>query len=126
MQRGRDEVPASLRIRALADLAAGEGGHEAMQRLTLELTFLKSRCVLYRAFLTHGRGEPRYDGHRGACRAAALGVLALHLEYERETAPGGVLDRRGRPFVLGSMTAHDFLLAGTILCLDLSEGGGLR
>ncbi|CAK7205075.1 hypothetical protein SEUCBS139899_007840 [Sporothrix eucalyptigena] len=80
---------------------------------------------------------------RKSCLVSALRILDLHTEFEYETRPastaamaGGQKTGPARPgghrgvgrlatdrHMLSSLALHDFLLAATILCLDLIEGG---
>ncbi|KAL1903280.1 hypothetical protein Sste5346_000565 [Sporothrix stenoceras] len=84
---------------------------------------------------------------RQACLVSALRILDLHTEFEYETRPesmAATVARTGGPLfqaspepsggnrgvgrlatdrnMISSLALHDFLLAATILCLDLIEG----
>ncbi|CAK7213988.1 hypothetical protein SBRCBS47491_001987 [Sporothrix bragantina] len=79
---------------------------------------------------------------RQACLVSALRILDLHTEFEYETRPGSTAAMvGGHPpgppppgghrgagrlatdrNILSSLALHDFLLAATIICLDLIEG----
>ncbi|CAK7213350.1 hypothetical protein SCUCBS95973_001774 [Sporothrix curviconia] len=83
---------------------------------------------------------------RQACLVSALRILDMHTEFEYETRPGSTAATvGGHPpgpgpppppggnrgtgrlatdrHMLSSLALHDFLLAATIICLDLIEGG---
>lgn len=85
-------------------------------RINCELLYQKSLCVLHRKCL---RDDPENASSRGACTNAALTILEIQAELREESLPGGQLFRDR--WMLSSITLHDFLLAATIICLDLSE-----
>ncbi|QBZ56921.1 hypothetical protein PoMZ_01839 [Pyricularia oryzae] len=95
-----------------------------IHRVAADLMYHKSVCVLHRAYLTCGGGggrlpDPSVEYSRTACRASALRILKVQAEIEREMRPGGRL--HGEDYLLGGVVKHDFLLAATIMCLDLVE-----
>ncbi|KAL2876043.1 hypothetical protein SGCOL_008747 [Colletotrichum sp. CLE4] len=116
-------LPAVLRVRPIRETGFAEQNYTVMQRLMLELMYSKALCVLHRRYLSRERGcyngDPRFASSREICRAAALRVLDLHAEFDREASPGGRLfeDR----YMLSSLTLHDFMIAAMVVCLDLNE-----
>ncbi|KAK1526375.1 uncharacterized protein CCOS01_08793 [Colletotrichum costaricense] len=116
-------LPAVLRVRPIRETGFTEQNHTVMQRLMLELMYSKALCVLHRRYLSREKGcyngDPRFASSREICRAAALRVLDLHAEFDREASPGGRLfeDR----YMLSSLTLHDFMIAAMVVCLDLNE-----
>ncbi|OHE95526.1 hypothetical protein CORC01_09116 [Colletotrichum orchidophilum] len=114
-------LPPVLRIRPIRSTGFAEQNYTIMQRLMLELMYSKALCVLHRAYLSRDKGydDPRFASSREICRAAALRVLDLHAEFDREASPGGRLfeDR----YMLSSLTLHDFMIAAMVVCLDLNE-----
>jgi hypothetical protein len=90
-----------------------------LERCNIELLYLKSIIILHRRFVSY---EPAttssFETSRRACAEAALGILARQADLHQASQPGGRLyeDR----WMLGSLMAHDFLLAAMVLCLDLS------
>ncbi|TEA14023.1 Fusarisetin A cluster transcription factor fsa6 [Colletotrichum sidae] len=119
LHRWRRELPPSLAIRPIRTTGFSDAPYTIMHRLMLELMYSKALCVLHRAYLSRDKTEPRYARSRTTCRAAALRVLELHEEFDREASPGGRLfeDR----YMLSSLTLHDFMIAATVICLDLNE-----
>ncbi|GKT60724.1 zn(II)2Cys6 transcription factor [Colletotrichum tofieldiae] len=114
-----DALPATMRVRPIRATGFTEQNYTVMQRLMLELMYSKALCVLHRAYLSRDKADPRFAMSREICRDAALRVLDLHAEFDREASPGGRLyeDR----YMLSSLTLHDFMIAAMVVCLDLNE-----
>ncbi|KAF2471765.1 uncharacterized protein BDR25DRAFT_285369 [Lindgomyces ingoldianus] len=96
----------------------------SMRRLYLGLTFLKAELMLHRPFLLLGRTDPRYEYSRLACLDAALEIL----EFQKilDSRPGAkIWSMKYRlwsiSWRLSSLVNHDFLLATTVLALDLDR-----
>lgn len=77
----------------------------------------KAQCVLHRPFLNRARDNPRYIPSRRACIESSLELLKYQVMQHAESLPGGLL--QGRQWYNSSLSSHDFLLAGTILAVDL-------
>ncbi|KAK2027715.1 hypothetical protein LX32DRAFT_673952 [Colletotrichum zoysiae] len=114
-----DELPAAMRVRPIRATGFTEQNYTVMQRLMLELMYRKALCVLHRGYLSRDKADPRFALSREVCRDAALRMLDLHAEFDRESSPGGRLfeDR----YMLSSLTLHDFMIAAMVVCLDLNE-----
>ncbi|CAF3607195.1 unnamed protein product [Fusarium graminearum] len=110
-------VPECFRVRPIASTPLDVPGYTIMHRLIIEISYLKTICVLHRPYLRSEMSQERYRASRELCRATAVRVVELHLEFEHEIRDGGRMheDR----FLLSSLTLHDFLVAAMILCLDL-------
>ncbi|KAF1928492.1 uncharacterized protein M421DRAFT_147752 [Didymella exigua CBS 183.55] len=96
----------------------------SMRRCYLGLSFLKSELQLHRPYLLLGRTDPSYDYSRRVCLNAATEMLGFQKRVESEMRPGGKLwSPAMQSFTLSwymsSIVAHDFLLATTVLVLDL-------
>lgn len=120
----RDQLPPTLRIRSVRAYSFTEKSFDIVHRLLLEMAYLKSLCVLHRAYINHEKDNPRYTTSRSTCIDAALRILDLHVEYDTESKPGGRLyeDR----YMLEMTTLHDFLIASMVICLDLTENSQTR
>lgn len=107
-------VPQPMKHKPMAQSFA-DPPHVIMLRLSIELLYQKSLCVLHRKYLTQGSSSP-YS--RNVCSAAAMEILNLQATVHQEAEPGGQLyqDR----WMLSSFTYNDFFLAAMILCLDVS------
>lgn len=90
-----------------------------MRRIFIANLFHKAKCVLHRKYLVPGRTDRRYTYSRTACLEAALNILQCQKVLDQETQVGGRLHLAW--WKASSMVKPDFLLATTILCLDLDQ-----
>ncbi|KAF2709371.1 hypothetical protein K504DRAFT_502100 [Pleomassaria siparia CBS 279.74] len=98
----------------------------AMRKLYLRLNFLRAQLVLHRPYLLLGRTDTRYEYSRLVCLDAALESLKFQKILDEESRPGRLFwtakwRLRSLLWRLSSLVAHDFLLATTVLCLDLDR-----
>ena len=93
--------------------------YQILRRYTLELLYLKSRCVLHRRYLAEVHTNPRYVFSRWVCMSASQEILQHQARVYQETQPGGLL-YRDRQFP-NSLQNADYLLAAMILCLELLQ-----
>ncbi|KAF4552346.1 Fungal specific transcription factor domain-containing protein 47 [Elsinoe fawcettii] len=112
----RANLPPHLRVRPLHE-SASEPANILMQRLGLELLYLKSQCVLHRRFLSRGRDSARFAYSRRSCIDASMDMLMHQAMLHHESQPGGRL--HSVKWYISSLTTHDFLLAAMIVCLEL-------
>lgn len=96
----------------------------SMRRFYLGLSFLKSELQLHRPYLLLGRTDPSYEYSRRVCLNAAAEMLGFQRKVDGEIRPGGKLWSPGMQsftvsWYMSSIVAHDFLLATTVLILDL-------
>ncbi|MCJ1312188.1 hypothetical protein MMC25_005862 [Agyrium rufum] len=112
-----DNIPSGLRSRSLAD-SITDRPEVIITRVHLSLLFHKTRAVLHRRYMTKSETNPEYDYSHTCCLSSAMATLRLHEEIGTAIEPGKVLFTH-RWFV-SSLTAHDFLLAAMIICLELS------
>ena len=106
-------LPASLKVRKcplVTDSAA-----VVMRRLSLDLLYQKSRCVLHRRYM---KPEKRLSWE--TCIDAALTIIHHQSYVYRETQSGGVLS--GHLWKIIYLATYDFLLASMLLCLGLHWG----
>lgn len=88
-------------------------------RFKLQLLYQKTRCVLYRRYITDKCSDPDEEPFRVKCVDAAMHIL-VHLETVYVASQeGGQLS--SAPYLLGTFGVHDFLLATMILCLELTK-----
>jgi hypothetical protein len=98
----------------------------SMRRLYLGLSFLKAELMLHRPYHLPGRTDARYEYSRRVCLNAASEMLELQQKLDVEIQPGGKLWAPGwqiftMSWYMSSIVASDFLLATTVLILDLDE-----
>lgn len=96
----------------------------SMRRFYLGLSFLKSELQLHRPYLLLGRTDSHYEYSRRICLNAAAEMLGFQRKVDGEIRPGGKLWSPGMQsftvsWYMSSIIAHDFLLATTVLILDL-------
>ncbi|KAK9235108.1 fungal-specific transcription factor domain-containing protein [Lipomyces kononenkoae] len=110
-------IPEDFKMRPISQSFLVPSGM-IINRCTLELLNLKGIMVLHRRYLNTEEFDQRWDYSRRACIDAALLVLTRQVDIYEATQPGGQLyDDR---WMVSSLTAHDFLLASMVLCLNLS------
>ncbi|XWW93817.1 hypothetical protein V2A60_001754 [Cordyceps javanica] len=123
LQSWHDAQPSCLRIRSIRSTAFTDANYTIMHRIMLELMYRKCLCVLHRPYLTEHQDDPAYDRSRQTCREAALAMLEMHIELDYEISVQGRMyeDR----FMVSNLTLQHFLLASTVVCVDLSESRDL-
>lgn len=123
LQAWHDAQPGCLRIRSIRSTAFTDANYTIMHRIMLELMYRKCLCVLHRPYLTECKDDPAYDRSRQICREAALAMLEMHIELDYEISIHGRMfeDR----FMVSNLTLQHFLLASTVVCVDLSESHDL-
>lgn len=119
-----DKLPESTKAMSTADFDQAVTP-VAMRRLYLGLSFLKAELMLHRPYLLHGRTDSKYDYSRRVCLNAASEMLELQQKLDTEIRPGGKLWSPGWKvftisWYMSSIVAQDFLLATTVLILDLN------
>ncbi|KAH7152010.1 fungal-specific transcription factor domain-containing protein [Dactylonectria estremocensis] len=88
-----------------------------MNRITIEMVYLKSIIVLHRHHITI-RDDLQSEFPKRACLEAAGRVLDRQAELYEVTQPGGQLyDVR---WMVSALTTNDFILAAMVICLDLT------
>ena len=110
-------IPPALRVRPM-DQSVTDTPEAIMCRFNLELLYLKSQCVLHRRFLNERQTDTRHTYSRKTCLEAAVECLKYHEIIHNAVQPGGRLERFR--WYMSSITAHNFLLAAMIICLELT------
>ncbi|KAK5126921.1 hypothetical protein LTR85_008279 [Meristemomyces frigidus] len=116
LQEARSMHPPLLQMRSFQE-SARDPANLIMQRLGLEMVYLRSLFVLHRRFIARGRENPRYAYSRRTCIDASMQLLDHQATLHAESQPGGRL--RSVKWYISSLTTHDFLLAAMLVCLDL-------
>ena len=97
--------------------AVTDGADVIMRRIYVDLAFQRTKCILHRKYLLLARTDDRYVYSRSQCTEAALKMLHCQVIFDGETQAGGRLyEYRKRA---SSLVKIDFLLAATILCVDV-------
>lgn len=93
-----------------------------LRRLDFQLLLHRMRCLLHRKYIALAHAEPSYRYSRDACVDAAVYILQFQQTLIKETEPDGTL--HSVLWKLSSFLINDFLLATTILCLDIDRSLG--
>jgi Fungal specific transcription factor domain len=109
-------TPEHLRLRPMAEQTLAPISL-IMARFGLASVYHKSLCVLHRRFLKAAKTNSRYHYSRQTCIDSAMTLLNFQDIQYRETGDRGRM--RSMRAYINSLTTHDFLLAATILCMDL-------
>ena len=118
LHEARDAIPPGLQMQPIAKSLL-DNSTAVMRRIYLALTINKAQCILHRKYLVVAHSNSQYSYSRQSCVDAALQILQLQSILNQETQPGGRLYHD--KWKVSSLVNHDFLLATTILCLDLDR-----
>ena len=88
-----------------------------VMRITLSILYNKTLCVLHRKYLTRSREHHRFNPSRQACIDASLALLRNQQILDKESRVEGSMHRL--QYHITSIMTHDFILAGTLIALDL-------
>jgi hypothetical protein len=112
------DAPPSLQMRPLGS-SVTDPPYMILNRISIDILFLKSLCVVHRNYLNHDRSNLEFDYSRTACTNAALQILKYQAELHVACQPGGQFyNEKLKP---SSLAMHDYLLAAMIISLDLYE-----
>ena len=109
-------LPSVMHMKPLEECALDEPS-TIMSRFDISVLFNKSVCVLHRKFLQRARDNSRYAHSRRSCVDAAMTILRHQVVLHAESQPSHRLQRAYRS--ASAFLKHDFILAGTLVCLDL-------
>ncbi|KAL1954697.1 hypothetical protein VTO42DRAFT_801 [Malbranchea cinnamomea] len=116
LRRACEMIPERLRVRPMSE-CRNDPPHLIVCRFGVMSIYHKAQCVLHRPYLNRARDNPRYLPSRRACVESSLELLKYQAMQHAESGPGGLL--QGRKWYNSSLSSHDFLLASTILAVDL-------
>ncbi|KAK3503244.1 hypothetical protein B0T13DRAFT_486167 [Neurospora crassa] len=121
LEDAHNSLPPLLQFRSFAE-SKDDPIDVVMQRFWMELMYQKARIVLHRRYMGIGRTDKRYAHSQQVCLDAATKTLRGQFDLYCERQPQGRLaSEKNGQFFRASITTHDFLLAGMILCLELSH-----
>jgi hypothetical protein len=93
--------------------------HLLLRRCTLELLFQKCLCMLHRRHMTKSFSNPEFSLSRSLCVEAAMRILTIQSDMFDEKKFGQIL--RESKGLISSLEQTDFILAATIVCLELGS-----
>ncbi|OJD17077.1 hypothetical protein AJ78_02826 [Emergomyces pasteurianus Ep9510] len=117
LRQARDMIPKRMAVKP--PLECDEPVQYTKSRFVIESIYHKSQCVLHRRFLHRGRENPRYAYSRRVCIDSAMELLRFQNILHTATKNGSRLQSiKG---YITTTSTHDFLMAGTILALDIYQ-----
>ena len=117
LQSVYDHIPEILVMRPMTKSIL-DSAAVIMQRVHVALVFFKAKCILHRTYLISSRTNVRHMYSRTACVEAALQILQIQRVLDQETQADGRLYEEG--WKMSSVIRSDFLLATTILAVDVN------
>ncbi|EER29738.1 Fungal specific transcription factor, putative [Coccidioides posadasii C735 delta SOWgp] len=116
LRQARELVPEHLHVQPISECDK-DPAYLIMSRFGIMSIYHKAQCVLHRPFLNHARENPRYIYSRRTCIDSSMELLRFQLMLHGASRPNGKL--RHRTWYSSSFSSHDFLMASTIIALDL-------
>ncbi|OQD69169.1 hypothetical protein PENPOL_c002G08550 [Penicillium polonicum] len=122
LRQARDLIPDHLRIRPMEECQL-DPVNLIMSRFSVMAVYNKAQCVLHRPYVVRARENPRFTYSRRTCIDSAMELLQVQSLLHAETRNGRLRSRQSR---VSSLSSADFLLAATIVTLDLYHGLSLQ
>ena len=116
------KVPSFLRLVRL-ELAVTDSADLIMKRFSLALMFHRSRCVLHRKYLLREKDSPIFAYSKREGLDASMKLLHIQFSVDRAVQPDGAFSKT--VWFMSSLSIHDFLLAATIVYLNLIKDIGV-
>ena len=113
----QDTLPASLKVQKFPPIT--DSAAVVMRRLSLDMLFRKSLCVLHRRYM-----KPQNRLSWETCIDAAQTIIHHQSYVYHESKPGGLLS--GHLWKITYLATYEFLLASMLLCLALHSGSQLE
>ncbi|EQL28822.1 hypothetical protein, variant [Blastomyces dermatitidis ATCC 26199] len=117
LRQAHDMIPERMSVKPLEE--CNESPYVTKARFVIVSIYHKAQCVLHRRFLNRGRENPRYAYSRRACIDSAMELL----RFQNMLQTPSRTDNRFQHTVgyITTTSTHDFLMAGTILALDIYQ-----
>ncbi len=111
-------IPPGLQMMPLSE-PFNEAAEVIIRRIYIALIYYEAKSTLHKGYIRLAITDPHRSPSRKVCIGAALQILEYQRALEEETKPGGRLNQdRWR---ISPLARHSFLLATSILCLDLDS-----
>ncbi|PGH03355.1 hypothetical protein GX51_04086 [Blastomyces parvus] len=117
LRQARDMIPERMGVKPLEE--CNEPADITKARFVIVSVYHKAQCVLHRRFLNRARENPRYAYSRRACIDSAMELLRFQNMLQTPSKPDNRLQHT--VCYITTSSTHDFLMAGTILALDIYE-----
>jgi len=111
-----ESIPDHLKLRPMTEQTLAPISL-IMARFSLATVYHKSQCVLHRRFVRLAKNHNRYMHSRRTCLDSAMQLLNFQAVQHQQSRDRGRL--RGLRNHVNSLTAHDYLLAATVVLMDL-------
>ncbi|KAB8238505.1 uncharacterized protein BDW43DRAFT_118145 [Aspergillus alliaceus] len=121
LRRARDLVPEHLLVRPVEEVQM-ESPKLIMSRYATMSVYHKAQCVLHRRYLVRARENPRFTYSRRTCIDSAMELLRFQSMLHAETTTRF----QNKHDKLSALVSTDFLLAATIVSIDLYHGHQLQ
>jgi hypothetical protein len=109
-------IPEYLKLRPMREMSLAPISL-IMARFSLATVYHKSQCVLHRRYIRLARGNNRYTYSRRSCIDSAMQLLSFQsIQHQASQERGRLRSVRSH---VNSLTTHDYLLAATVVCMDL-------
>ncbi|KAI1769133.1 hypothetical protein GGR53DRAFT_474595 [Hypoxylon sp. FL1150] len=114
----KNKIPKGLRMLSIAD-SITDPPQLIMQRVWLEICFLRLQVVLHKNYFMSPNHHERYRHSRHVSLSSAIKIIEYqHLIYELVVPDGLLYDARWK---LSSVINNEFLLATTIVCAYVKQ-----
>jgi Fungal specific transcription factor domain/Fungal Zn(2)-Cys(6) binuclear cluster domain len=111
-----DGIPEYLKLKPMREMSLAPISL-IMARFSLATVYHKSQCVLHRRYMRLARGNNRYVYSRRSCIHSAMQLLNFQsIQHQASQERGRLRSVRSH---VNSLTTHDYLLAATVICMDL-------
>ncbi|KAH8692204.1 putative C6 transcription factor [Talaromyces proteolyticus] len=118
LRHARDLIPDHLKVRPIEESQL-DPANLVLSRFYIESVYHKAQCVLHRRYIARARENPRFTHSRRTCIDSSMELLRYQAVLHEESRPGGRLQKQIRDNAINN---NNYLLAGTIICLDLYHG----
>lgn len=115
------KAPDHFRLRSMAEQQLDQVSL-IYARFALASVHHRALCVVHSRFLEAARMDARFVNSRRTCLESAMALLSLQAIQHQEVRAEGQTKRLTN--YINSLITHDFLLAATILCTELSIDRG--
>jgi len=113
-----ESIPEHLKLRPMSEQTLAPISL-IVARFSLATVYHKSQCVLHRRFMRLARNNNRYTHSRRTCLDSAMQLLSFQaIQHQQSRERGRLRSLRSH---VNSLTAHDYLLAATVVCMDLYQ-----
>ena len=113
-----DEIPDYLKLKPMREMSLAPITL-IVARFSLATIYHKSQVVLHRRYIRQARGNNRFVYSRRTCLDSAVQLLSFQQTQHQASQERGRL-RSVRSHV-NSLTTHDYLLAASVLVMDLYQ-----